>query len=228
MVIPHAYRRELALRAVDHHRETPPGATSGIHFAEALVEAVVEDFTRPGDRVLDPFAGWGTAVLVADRMGRHGLGVELQPHRVDHATASLGAGSASQVVCGDARDLGAMDIGEFDLCLTSPPFMTGGQHPEDPLDAYRTHGGDYLSYLAGLRRIFCEVGRHMRDGGHIVVNVATLQTDEGITPLAADLKRELGSLFAFRGEICLDWDVRSAFIVADYCLVFQVNGTGGP
>ena len=32
-----------------------------------------------GDTVLDPFAGAGTTLLVADRLGRHGLGIELNP-----------------------------------------------------------------------------------------------------------------------------------------------------
>jgi DNA modification methylase len=32
-----------------------------------------------GDTVLDPFAGAGTTLLVADRLGRHGIGIELNP-----------------------------------------------------------------------------------------------------------------------------------------------------
>ncbi len=35
--------------------------------------------SRPGDLVLDPFAGSGTSILVANRLGRRGLGLELNP-----------------------------------------------------------------------------------------------------------------------------------------------------
>jgi len=35
--------------------------------------------TKPGDLVLDPFAGAGTTILVADRMGRRAIGLELNP-----------------------------------------------------------------------------------------------------------------------------------------------------
>lgn len=220
-------RRILRLSAADHDRETPPIATNGIHFAESLVETVLHDFTNPGDRVIDPFAGYGTTVLVADRIGRQAVGIELQAHRVEYASTLLREESTSRMLCADARDLASLNVGEFDLCLTSPPYMTACDHPEDPLDAYRTHAGDYSTYLAGLTEIFHHVGARMREGGHIVVNVATLRVDDEVTTLAWDLGRELSREFAFQGEIYLDWDVASSFVAADYCLVFRVTGTSG-
>lgn len=39
--------------------------------------------SRPGDLVLDPFSGAGTAVLVANRLGRRGLGLELNAEYVE-------------------------------------------------------------------------------------------------------------------------------------------------
>ena len=48
-------------------------------FPEALPEWFIKLFTKPGDCVLDPFAGSGTTNLVAQRMGRHSLGIEILP-----------------------------------------------------------------------------------------------------------------------------------------------------
>ena len=48
-------------------------------FPVALVEAVLEAFTAPGDLVFDPFAGLGTVPLVANRLERRGRGSELNP-----------------------------------------------------------------------------------------------------------------------------------------------------
>ena len=44
---------------------------------EALLERIVRASSNPGDLVLDPFAGSGTTLAVAKRLGRHYLGVEL-------------------------------------------------------------------------------------------------------------------------------------------------------
>jgi DNA modification methylase len=48
-------------------------------FPTALVERCIKAGTRPGDTVLDPFAGAGTTLLVADRLQRNGVGIELNP-----------------------------------------------------------------------------------------------------------------------------------------------------
>lgn len=74
---------------------TYPGANRpGTSSAEALkfhatpknLEMVVDailDVTNRGDVVLDPFLGSGTTILAAEKAGRVGLGIELDPRFVD-------------------------------------------------------------------------------------------------------------------------------------------------
>jgi DNA modification methylase len=58
--------------------ERPAGADDDVRFSEALVVAVLEEYSAPGDRVLDdPFAGYGTTLVVAERMRRRSVGIEL-------------------------------------------------------------------------------------------------------------------------------------------------------
>ncbi len=55
---------------------------SGAHFATfppALIEPCILAGSRPGDTVLDPFGGAGTTGLVADRLNRNALLIELNP-----------------------------------------------------------------------------------------------------------------------------------------------------
>jgi len=65
-----------------------PAQFGGAHFAvmpTAIAELCIVPSTRPGDTVLDPFAGAGTTLLVADRLGRNGIGVELNAEYVEMA-----------------------------------------------------------------------------------------------------------------------------------------------
>ncbi|MGH9943229.1 MAG: DNA-methyltransferase [Pyrinomonadaceae bacterium] len=64
------------------------GKFRGAHFAvfpEPLVECCVLAGTSTGDIVLDPFMGSGTTALVAQRLNRHFLGLELIPEYAEMA-----------------------------------------------------------------------------------------------------------------------------------------------
>ena len=55
---------------------------SGAHFATMppdLAERCIKAGTKPGDTVLDPFGGAGTTGLVADRLNRNAVLIELNP-----------------------------------------------------------------------------------------------------------------------------------------------------
>jgi len=48
-------------------------------FPEGLPEWFIKLFTQEYDTVLDPFMGSGTTCIVAQRMGRHSIGIEIVP-----------------------------------------------------------------------------------------------------------------------------------------------------
>jgi DNA modification methylase len=51
----------------------------------AMVADAMRDCSRRGDIVLDPFMGSGTTIMAAERVGRRGYGLELDPLYVDAA-----------------------------------------------------------------------------------------------------------------------------------------------
>lgn len=207
----------LLLRAAELRAQRPAGCADNVHFTEALAESVIEDATEPGDVVLDPFAGYGTTLAVAERLGRKAVGVELLAEHVELVRARTSA----LVVHGDARRLADLVSGPVDLVLTSPPYMTAVHHPENPLTGYTTDDGHYATYLREIGEVFAQVTGLLRVGGHAVVNVANLATGEVVTPLAWDMGRVVSEHLAFVGETFLCWDEHPPGHAGDYLLWFR-------
>jgi DNA modification methylase len=71
-------------------------------FPEKLVENCVLASTRSGDTVLDPFCGSGTTLLVAHRLGRHFIGIDVKKEYCKMALQRLNA--AQQQLPFSSRD----------------------------------------------------------------------------------------------------------------------------
>jgi site-specific DNA-methyltransferase (adenine-specific) len=63
---------------------------------EAVLERIVRVSSNPGDVVLDPFAGSGTTLAVAKRLGRRWLGIELSADYAERIRRRLAAVSADE------------------------------------------------------------------------------------------------------------------------------------
>lgn len=209
---------ELLTVPYRHRRPLPPFQEGDeIRFPESLVRALLEHFTRPGDAILDPFAGLGTTLLVAQDMDRRSYGVEPNAQRADWVEAQ---GFTGRLVRGDSTDIGAYDLPPMDFCLTSPPYMPR-HHRWNPL-----YNGDpafdgYDIYLARMQEIFRAVYALIKPGGRVVVQADNL-TRETFSPLVWDLGLALSEVMALEGEMCVVWsecpdDVRPF----TQCLVFR-------
>jgi len=70
-------------------QETNTGAPITGTKPLALMEALIRDYTRPGDLVCDPCAGTGTTLLAARNLGRNSIGSEMDPKTYAYAKARL-------------------------------------------------------------------------------------------------------------------------------------------
>ena len=99
--------------------------THGAAFPESLAEAHIKTYTKKGDLVVDPFAGVGTTLDVAARLGRRSIGIELSKNFCNIALADLPEADDHRIICDDARNLEAHVAPESaNLILTSPPYAT--------------------------------------------------------------------------------------------------------
>jgi site-specific DNA-methyltransferase (adenine-specific) len=83
--------RELAYPTNVLHFATECGNRNhSATFPRKLPEWFIKLFTLPNDVVLDPFAGSGTSLAVAQELGRNSVGIELQQEYCELAAINLG------------------------------------------------------------------------------------------------------------------------------------------
>lgn len=67
---------------------------------EALLERLIAALSDPGDLIIDPYAGSGTTLAVAGRMGRRFIGIDESPVAIEMATERLARGIAIPAASG--------------------------------------------------------------------------------------------------------------------------------
>lgn len=153
-------------------RSGPHSAEYHGNFVPQIPNQIVRRFTTRGETVLDLFSGMGTTLIECRRLGRHGLGVELNP-----AVAERGRDLAAQagdshavrtgVLVGDSSSADtALQVravleqhgdGYADCVLLHPPYHDIIRFSEDPRDLSNSVSQE--AFLEGLRRVV----RHARD-----------------------------------------------------------------
>lgn len=190
-----------------------------VRYPESLVRHFLEEYTRPGDLVFDPFAGFGTTLVTAEALGRVGYGLELDETKLDFARSRLR--QPEHLLLGDARRLLDYHWPEFAFSMTSPPFMTRDEI-DDPLTDYRAKGRGYRAYLDDLRGIYAQLRKCMQPAGVVVLEVSNLKIGGQLTPLAWDVAEQIARLLNFDGEVVICWDRYGYGYDHSYCLVFSV------
>jgi site-specific DNA-methyltransferase (adenine-specific)/site-specific DNA-methyltransferase (cytosine-N4-specific) len=68
-------------------------------FPEELPEWFIKLFTKENDTVLDPFMGSGTTMIVADRMRRNSIGIEIVPEYCERVKQQLRPAQLQLYLC---------------------------------------------------------------------------------------------------------------------------------
>jgi|SRR5579883_3407256 len=210
----------LSLRN-EHRRPLPDEFhQDDVRYAEELVEHFLLEFTGEGDLVFDSFLGFGTTLLVAEKLNRVGFGVEFDEKRWRYVRSILQ--HPERALHGDSTRLVDIDLPEFDFSITSPPYM-GKHHKENPFTAYSTIGNGYGQYLETLKDIYRQLNARLKPAAKVVVEVSNLKHEDGsLTTLAWDIAGKISEVLRFEGEIIVTWENAYGYgYDHSYCLVFS-------
>jgi tRNA G10 N-methylase Trm11 len=211
-------RTYLRLKNRQTRKLPPEFQDQDLRYPEELVATFLRKFTQPGDVVLDPFAGYGTTLLVAEAMERVAYGVELDDRRARYVRSQLR--QPANLIHGDARRLLSYQLPPFDFSITSPPFMERDDS-EDPFTNYSAPGAGYAAYLRELQQIYGQARQLMKPAARLVLEVANLKGPGGVTTLAWDVAAALSAVLRFEGEVVIAWDSYAYGYDHSYCLIFS-------
>ena len=190
-----------------------------VRSSESLVKYFLKECTQKGDIVFDPFAGYGTTLHVAERMGRIPYGVEIDQEKVKFVRTKLD--NKENIIHGDSRNLDNIDLPKIDFSFTSPPYMTKENHPEYPFSGYKITGEGYKEYLRDIQSIYNQLHTRMKPKGKVIVEVANLKVKNQVTTLAWDIGQEISKVMHFEGEVIICWDKNGFGYDHSYCLLFS-------
>ncbi len=175
-----------------------PIAGSQVRYSEELVKKFILQFTRKGDKILDPFAGFGTTLIVAEKLGRIGYGIEYEQERVDYIKKNIKL--PTRIIHGNALKIGEYKLPKFDFSMASPPYMRSSDK-ENPFSNY-SKKGNYKQYLRDISTIYKQIKKLMKPNAVIIVEVSnTYGNEHQMTPLAWDVGYELAKIFFLEREL---------------------------
>lgn len=190
-------------------------------FVVRDIEKLVSLFTKKGMTVLDPFVGSGTTLLAANKLGRHAIGIDLNPEYKKLSDRRLEAKGLTDYcyLVGDANKI-LESIDSVDYIVTSPPYHNilrnnskGTRHnngklyrmgaregiqyyTEDPNDLGNFKS--YADFILALREIMAKAFLKLRGGKYCTIIIGDFTVERVEVCVQGDIVRlmeEIGFLF---------------------------------
>ena len=156
-----------------HYGEAEQGSQAFVGATPSyVIWNVVQRFSEPGQKVLDPFCGSGTTLDVCKDTGRTGIGFDLAPTRPEIQKA-------------DARSL-PLKNASIDLVFMDPPYADNLDYSDDPrcIGKLKADG----RYQRAMRLVLSEVSRVLKPEGVLAIYVCDVhQKKKGFFPLGFEL-----------------------------------------
>lgn len=135
--------------------DSAPDSSGTSIFDPVLCELAYRWFCAPGGTILDPFAGGSVRGIVAAKLGRQYVGVDLSAGQIAanevQAERICGSGLRPRWIHGDSSEIGTLCKGtEADFVFSCPPYADLEVYSDDPRDISTM---EYPIFLKQYRRI---------------------------------------------------------------------------
>jgi len=210
------------------------------------IEKLISLFTKKHMTVLDPFVGSGTTLLAANKLGRHAIGIDLNPaykRIVDKRLKDKGFSDYCYIV-GDANKK-LETINSVDYIVTSPPYHNilrnnskGTRHNNGKLyrmgaresiqyytDQENDLGNfdDYADFLSALIEIMKKAFLKLREGRYCSIIISDFTVNKIEVCVQADIARIMQEIgFTFCGTTVLLQPVKPLYPFG-YPYAYKIN-----
>jgi 16S rRNA G966 N2-methylase RsmD len=159
--------------------------STGVHtagywgnFIPQIPNQMLKRYTKKGEWVLDPFVGCGTTLIESQRLGRNGIGIELQESVAQRARELIGSepnkhNVVAEVVTGDSTEL---DYGAIlkragqksvQMVIMHPPYFDIIKFSKDLRDLSNAPSVD--SFLNKMNMVVEKAGKVLDRGRYLVL-----------------------------------------------------------
>jgi DNA modification methylase len=193
-------------------------------FPSALAEKLIKIYTKnEGEVILDPFLGIGSTLIASQRVGRKGIGLDLNKEfckiakdRLEQQKLDSNKLSEQKVYCEDSRDLiKLIPENSVDLCINSPPYWdilnqkrtADYKEKVNYSDTKEDIGNitDYNEFLSELKKVYSEVYKVLKTNKRCCVVVMDIRKKDRFFPLHSDVTKIMEEI-GFELEEYIIWD----------------------
>jgi hypothetical protein len=152
-------------------------------FDPVLAELAYRWFCPPKGLVLDPFAGGSVRGIVASKLGRSYLGVDLREEQIAANRAQgkkLCKAPKPEWITGDSLNIGKLTKGgkgvPADLIFSCPPYADLERYSDDPKDLSTMEYGDFIKAYSKIIEASCKL---LADDRFAIFVVGDLRDEKG-------------------------------------------------